>query len=299
MAAAAITGRGGRSPQKLSKQINREEEGTMVTINCDMGEAFSIYKLGDDERLMPLIDVANVACGFHGSDFNHMRRTVRLAKQHGVKVGAHPSLPDLQGFGRREMKMGREEMANCILYQIGALKAFLDAEGVPLNHIKPHGSLYGMASRMEEIAEAVADAADVYKVPLFGMKGTLHESIYPRRGHTFVAEYYADLDYNPDGSLIVTRRQGRCRGGVALFARHHRWYDPDGRRHRRRRRLRLHLRAFRHAECRRDHAGRAQGGSFLSAGALTRPPDHHSRGPHGHPADLLAAARHLLSQTRP
>ncbi|MGJ5177516.1 LamB/YcsF family protein [Bradyrhizobium oligotrophicum] len=177
----------------------------MVTINCDMGEAFSIYKLGDDERLMPLIDVANVACGFHGSDFNHMRRTVRLAKQHGVKVGAHPSLPDLQGFGRREMKIGREEMTNCILYQIGALKAFLDAEGLPLNHIKPHGSLYGMASRIEEIAEAVADAADVYKVPLFGMKGTLHETIYPRRGHTFVAEFYADLDYNPDGSLIVTR----------------------------------------------------------------------------------------------
>ncbi len=177
----------------------------MVTINCDMGEAFSIYKLGDDDSLMPLIDVANVACGFHGSDFNHMRRTVRLAKKYGVKVGAHPSLPDLQGFGRREMKLGREEMTNCILYQVGALKAFLDAEGMALNHIKPHGSLYGMASRMEDIAEAVCDVADVYKVPLFGMKGTLHETIYPRRGHSFVAEYYADLDYNQDGSLIVTR----------------------------------------------------------------------------------------------
>ncbi len=177
----------------------------MVTINCDMGEAFSIYKLGDDDSLMPLIDVANVACGFHGSDFNHMRRTVRLAKTYGVKVGAHPSLPDLQGFGRREMKLGREEMTNCILYQVGALKAFLDAEGMALNHIKPHGSLYGMASRMEDIAEAVCDVADVYKVPLFGMKGTLHETVYPRRGHSFVAEYYADLDYNQDGSLIVTR----------------------------------------------------------------------------------------------
>jgi UPF0271 protein len=177
----------------------------MVTINCDMGEAFSIYRLGDDDGLMPLIDVANVACGFHGSDFNHMRKTVQLAKQHGVKVGAHPSLPDLQGFGRREMKIGREELTNCLLYQIGALKAFLDAEGVALNHIKPHGSLYGMASRLEDVAEAVADAADVYKVPLFGMKGTLHETIYKRRGHAFVAEYYADLDYNGDGSLIVTR----------------------------------------------------------------------------------------------
>jgi UPF0271 protein len=185
---------------------SRDKDNTeMVIINCDMGEAFGLYKMGDDEGLMPQIDVANVACGFHGSDFNHMRNTVRLAKQHGVKVGAHPSLPDLQGFGRREMKIGREELTNCLLYQIGALKAFLDAEGAMLNHIKPHGALYGMAARMEDIAEAVADAADVYKVPLFGMKGTLHEKVYQRRGHTFVAEYYADLDYNAEGGLIITR----------------------------------------------------------------------------------------------
>jgi UPF0271 protein len=177
----------------------------MVTINCDMGEAFGLYKMGDDGGLMPLIDVANVACGFHGSDFNHMRKTVRLAKAHGVKVGAHPSLPDLQGFGRREMKIGRDELANCLLYQIGALRAFLDAEGMVLNHIKPHGALYGMAARMEDVAEAVADAADVYKVPLFGMKGTLHETVYRRRGHRFVAEYYADLAYDAEGGLIITR----------------------------------------------------------------------------------------------
>ncbi len=103
---------------------------------------------------MPHIHVANVACGFHASDFNHMATTVRLAKKHGVKVGAHPSLPDRQGFGRREMKIGREEMANCLIYQIGALKGFLDAEGMALNHIKPHGSLYGMAARQEDIAHA-------------------------------------------------------------------------------------------------------------------------------------------------
>src|ERR1700704_2115664 len=152
----------------------------MVLINCDMGEVFGIGKLGDHAGLMPSIHIANVACGFHGSDFNHMRTTVRLAKSHRVRVGAHPSLPDLQGFGRREMKIGREELTNCILYQIGALKAFLDAEGVTLNHIKPHGALYGM-------------------------KGTLHEKVYQRRGHTFVAEYYADLDYNAEGGLIITR----------------------------------------------------------------------------------------------
>jgi 5-oxoprolinase (ATP-hydrolysing) subunit A len=176
-----------------------------LAINCDMGESFGLYKMGDDSAIMPYITMANVACGFHASDFNHMRKTVQLAKQHGVKVGAHPSLPDLQGFGRREMKIGREELTNCLLYQIGALKAFLDAEGMVLNHIKPHGALYGMASRIEEVAEAVADAADVYKVPLLGMKGTMHQNVYQRRGHIFVAEYYADLDYDAEGSLIITR----------------------------------------------------------------------------------------------
>ena len=176
-----------------------------VAMNCDMGESFGLYKLGDDEGMMPLISVANVACGFHGSDPNHMRATVRLAKAHNVKVGAHPSLPDLQGFGRREMKIGREELANIIIYQVGALTGFLEAEGVALNHIKPHGSLYGMAARMEEIAEAVCDAADVFKVPLYGMKNTLHETVYTRRGHGFVAEFYADLGYDDDGGLIITR----------------------------------------------------------------------------------------------
>jgi UPF0271 protein len=177
----------------------------MATINCDMGESFGLYRMGDDAGLMPLIDIANVACGFHASDFNHMRTTVRLAKAHGVAVGAHPSLPDLQGFGRREMKIGREEMANCLIYQIGALKGFLEAEGMTLNHIKPHGALYGMAARYEEIAHAICDAADVFKTPLLGMLGTLHEKVYPARGHRFLAEFYADLDYGDDGGLIITR----------------------------------------------------------------------------------------------
>src|SRR5690554_3032951 len=173
-----------------------------------MGESFGLYRLGDDAAMMPLIHAANVACGFHGSDFNHMRATVRMAKAHGVKVGAHPSLPDLQGFGRREMKIGREELANCMIYQVGALKGFLEAEGMALNHIKPHGALYGMAGRIEEVAHAVCDVADIFRVPLFGMAETLHAEIYPARGHRFVAEYYADLDYGDDGKLIITREHG-------------------------------------------------------------------------------------------
>ena len=178
----------------------------MATINCDMGEGFGLYRIGDDRALMPLIDVANVACGFHAADPVQMQATVRLAKAHGVAVGAHPSLPDLQGFGRREMAMGREELAACLIYQIGALSGFLAAEGMRLNHIKPHGALYGMAARQAHVAEAICDAADVFQVPIFGLPGTLHETIYPARGHRYVAEYYADLDYDAEGRLIITRQ---------------------------------------------------------------------------------------------
>jgi 5-oxoprolinase (ATP-hydrolysing) subunit A len=196
----------------------------VTTINCDMGEAFGLYRMGDDEALMPLISVANVACGFHASDFNHMRETVRLAKAQGVKVGAHPSLPDLQGFGRREMKISREELANCIIYQVGALKGFLEAEGMVLNHLKPHGSLYGMAARDEAVANAICDAADVFKVPIMGMIGTCHELVYDARGHALIAEFYADRDYGDDGRLIITREHhavdpvrtaARCRRAIA------------------------------------------------------------------------------------
>ena len=176
-----------------------------LAINCDMGESFGLYHFGDDDAIMPYISAANVACGFHASDFNHMRKTVQSAKKFGVKVGAHPSLPDLQGFGRREMKMSREELTNCIIYQVGALKGFLEAEGMPLNHIKPHGALYGMAARMEHVAHAVCDAADVFDVPLMGMINTLHEKIYGERGRRMIAEFYADLDYGDDGALIITR----------------------------------------------------------------------------------------------
>jgi 5-oxoprolinase (ATP-hydrolysing) subunit A len=176
-----------------------------LAINCDMGEAFGLYRMGDDAGIMPYITLANVACGFHASDPMVMRKTVQLAKKHGVKVGAHPSLPDLQGFGRREMKMDRAELAACILYQVGALKAFLDADGMPLNHVKPHGALYGMAARDEQVANAVADAAAVFKVPVMGMAGTQHEKVYKARGLPFLAEFYVDLDYDQTGRLIITR----------------------------------------------------------------------------------------------
>jgi UPF0271 protein len=182
------------------------DAGARVELNCDMGESYGMWTLGDDEAVMPHIALANVACGFHGGDPTVMRATVASAKTHGVKVGAHPSYPDLQGFGRRAMAMDADELTAALLYQTGALKAFLDAEGMPLNHIKPHGALYGAAARDETVANAVADAVEVYGVPVLGMAGTKHEEVYVRRGLTFLAEYYADLEYDDDGSLIITRR---------------------------------------------------------------------------------------------
>ena len=178
----------------------------MTKLNCDMGESFGIYRAGNDEEIMPLIDIANVACGFHASDPNHMRKTVALAKKHSVKVGAHPSFPDLQGFGRREMKMPRQDIKNMIMYQVGALKSFLDEQGMPLNHIKPHGSLYVMAAKDENMAHAIADAVETFNVSIFGMANTCHEKVYKdERGLNFVSEFYADLDYDENGKLVIAK----------------------------------------------------------------------------------------------
>jgi UPF0271 protein len=176
-----------------------------MTINCDMGEGFGLYRLGDDAAIMPFIDLANVACGFHASDATIMRNTVRLAKKHAVKVGAHPSLPDLQGFGRRAMVISPAEVTDLVTYQVGALKAFLDAEGIPLNHVKPHGALYGMAARDEKIAAAIADAVRPFGVPILGMAFTAHEVVYKDKGIELIPEFYADLEYGGDGNLILSR----------------------------------------------------------------------------------------------
>ncbi len=186
-----------------------------VDMNCDMGESFGLYSFGNDAAIMPHITQANVACGFHGSDPNHMEHTVALAKKHDVKVGAHVSLPDLQGFGRREMKVDRDELRNIMLYQVGALTAFLKKAGTELNHIKPHGALYGMAAREEHVAEAVADVAEIFDVNVMGLSGTLHEEVYTRRGVGFLPEFFADLDYSDEGALIITREHDAVDPDVA------------------------------------------------------------------------------------
>lgn len=177
-----------------------------VSLNSDMGESFGIHSFGNDDALLPLVDAANVACGFHAGDPVGIRETVAKAAAAGVAVGAHPGLPDAVGFGRREMKLFPEEVRDLVLYQVAALKGYLDAEGVPLRHIKPHGSLYGMVARDEQLMDAVCDVAVQYGVPVYGMAGTAHERVAARRDVGFVAEFYVDLGYRADGSLVIVRR---------------------------------------------------------------------------------------------
>ena len=174
-------------------------------INCDMGEAYSIYTCGDDAAIMPYVSQANVACGFHASDPSVMRETVRLAKSHGVAVGAHPSYPDRQGFGRRAMKLEPEELLDCLVYQVGALKGFLDAEGIALDHVKPHGALNGVAWNDEAPCRAIGLCAQTFGVPVMAMSGTGHEKVYGELGLDVIFETYVDLDYNDAGEVVITR----------------------------------------------------------------------------------------------
>lgn len=178
----------------------------MVSLNSDMGESFGIHVFGNDEALAALVDTANVACGFHSGDPSGIRRTVHTVLAAGATVGAHPGLPDLVGFGRREMKLFPDEAEDLVRYQVGALVAFLQAEGAPLDHLKAHGSLYGMTARDADLAEAITRVAADYGVPVFGMAGTEHEKAARRLDVPFVAEFYVDLNYRADGSLIITRQ---------------------------------------------------------------------------------------------
>ena len=179
----------------------------MVTLNCDMGESFGNWSFGDDEGIMPFVDFANIACGFHASDPSTMASTVKLAAELGKGIGAHPSLPDKEGFGRRAMVLKAAELRECFIYQLGALSGFLRAEGLPMAHLKPHGIVYGMAAQDENLAIAIAQAAAIFNVPLFGMAGTAHEFAANKVGIPFIGEFFADLQYSSDGGLIIPRVQ--------------------------------------------------------------------------------------------
>jgi UPF0271 protein len=158
-----------------------------VHINVDLGEGYGNYKAGPDADLIQLIDHANIACGFHAGDPLIMSQTVDLCIAHNVKIGAHPGLPDIQGFGRREIKMSPEELTAMTRYQVGALKGFLDAAGAKLNHVKPHGVLYGMMYRDREVCRAVYRGVPK-GTRVFGLAGTYHQEVAEELGLPFTAE---------------------------------------------------------------------------------------------------------------
>ncbi|EXJ80440.1 lactam utilization protein lamB [Capronia coronata CBS 617.96] len=173
-----------------------------VLINVDLGEAYGNFKCGPDEELFPYIDQANIACGFH--DALTMAATVRACKTYGIAAGAHPGLPDLQGFGRRELVLSPDEHTANIVYQVGALKGFLDREGLLLSHVKPHGMLYGLCCRDINVARAVM--AGVPKgIPVVGLPGTCMERAAEELGVPFWAEMFADVRYYADGQLVIER----------------------------------------------------------------------------------------------
>ncbi|MFD2215144.1 LamB/YcsF family protein [Metabacillus endolithicus] len=174
-----------------------------IDLNCDLGESFGAYKIGMDEEVLQFITSANVACGFHAGDPSVMRKTVQLALKNNVKIGAHPGLPDLAGFGRRNMNISSQEAYDLVVYQIGALSGFLKAEGEKMQHVKPHGALYNMAAKNRELSEAIAEA--VYKVDpqliLFGLAGSELVKAGEKIGLNTAHEVFSDRTYQHDGSL--------------------------------------------------------------------------------------------------
>jgi UPF0271 protein len=181
-----------------------------IDLNSDVGESFGAWTMGDDAEVMRGITSANVACGYHAGDPTGMRRTVRLARDAGVSVGAHPGFPDLLGFGRRELRASPQDVEDMVLYQIGALAALAEAEGVALAHVKAHGALYNMAVRDRALSDAIARAVRAIdpSLVLFGLPGSELLQAGRDAGLTVAAEGFADRAYEPDGSLTPRSRPG-------------------------------------------------------------------------------------------
>lgn len=179
----------------------------LIDLNCDMGESFGAYMMGNDVEILNTITSANIACGFHAGDPTIMRKSVQLALEKNVAIGAHPGLQDLIGFGRREIAITPREAYDLTVYQIGALYGFVKSEGGEIQHVKPHGALYNMAAKNAQLAEAIAEA--VYKVNpeliLFGLSGSELIKAAENIGLQTANEVFSDRTYQPDGSL--TSRQ--------------------------------------------------------------------------------------------
>ena len=180
-----------------------------IDLNSDMGESFGRWQLGNDGELMAVITSANIACGWHGGDPSVMRATVELATANEVGIGAHVGLPDLLGFGRRRMQVTPDEIYDYTMYQSGALRAFAEAAGSRLQHVKPHGAFYTMSAADETLAEALVRAVGALGdgVVLFGM-GEIEPALAAEAGVAYVREGYVDLNYDKAGSLVIERNKG-------------------------------------------------------------------------------------------
>lgn len=181
-----------------------------IDLNCDMGESYGAWKMGADAEVMPYISSANIACGFHAGDPATIRKTVRLAVDAGVAIGAHPSLPDLMGFGRRAMKVSPQEMYDLIIYQAGAVEAFARVAGAKLHHVKCHGALYNMAAMDEGLSEAMVRAVkDLGSgIILYCLSQSKNFEIAKKSGVAVAGEVFADRGYSDDGTLAPRDQPG-------------------------------------------------------------------------------------------
>jgi 5-oxoprolinase (ATP-hydrolysing) subunit A len=182
--------------------------GTSLDLNCDMGESFGVWRMGDDEAVLAHVTSANVACGFHAGDPGTMRHTVELAHARGVAIGAHPSLPDLQGFGRRELNVAAGDVYDMVLYQIGALAGICRSVGARLHHVKPHGALYNMAARDPRLAASIARAVRDFdpELVLYGLARSHSIEAARELGVPTANEVFADRTYQTDGGLTPRGR---------------------------------------------------------------------------------------------
>ena len=181
-----------------------------VDLNCDLGESFGNYKVGGDDKIIPLISSANVACGFHAGDPVVMKKTIETAKKNNIGIGAHPGFLDLMGFGRREMKISLDEAKAYVLYQLGALGAFCKSEGVKLQHVKPHGALYNMAAKDYELSKSICEAIADFDSSLIilGLSGSETLKAAKDLGLKYASEVFADRAYEEDGSLVARSKEG-------------------------------------------------------------------------------------------
>ena len=181
-----------------------------VDLNCDMGESYGAWKMGADAEVMPFISSANIASGFHAGDPATIRKTVKLAVDHGVAIGAHPSLPDLMGFGRRVMRISPQDMYDLVVYQAGAVEAFARAAGAKLHHVKCHGALYNMAANDEGLSEAMVRAVkDLGSgVILYCLSQSRNFELAKKAKIPVAGEVFADRGYSDDGTLAPRDKPG-------------------------------------------------------------------------------------------